>query len=98
MSLRELNLCENRLTSLPAETQVTSLEVLCLSDNKLTSVPAEIGQLTSLTGLGLWGNQLNLNGHNPLTSLPADGDRAAQCGGLPCGGSTLTGDSGSSRR
>ena len=65
MSLRELNLCENRLTSLPAEIgQVTSLEVLRLSDNKLTSVPAEIGKLTSLTG-------------GPLELERAGGDRAA---------------------
>ena len=35
-----------------------------LGENQLTSLPAEIGQLTSLQGLFLWGNQ--------LTSLPAE--------------------------
>ena len=37
---------------------------LDLNDNQLTTVPAEIGQLTSLKGLGLW--------HNKLTSVPAE--------------------------
>ena len=64
MSLRELALLGNQLTSVPAEIgQLTSLEVLALGGNQLTSLPAEIGQLTSLTDLYLRENQ--------LTSVPA---------------------------
>ena len=64
MSLRELDLRDNQLTTVPAEIgQLTALTELSLSGNQLTSLPAEIGQLTLLLQLSL--------SHNQLTSVPA---------------------------
>ena len=50
--LTNLNLCWNRLTTLPAEIGLlTNLTTLDLSHNRLPALPAEIGQLTHLTSL-----------------------------------------------
>ena len=64
-NLKQLNLGNNLLTSLPVEIgNLISLQELYLDANLLTSLPVEIGNLTNLKGLYL--------GRNQLTSLPVE--------------------------
>jgi small GTP-binding protein len=61
----ELDLRDNRLTSLPPEIiKLTNLTYLDLRNNQLTSLPPEIIKLTNLTFLNL--------SYNQLTSLPPE--------------------------
>ena len=64
-SVKELDLSNNQLESLPASiTKFENLEVLKLENNRLTSLPPEIGQLTKLRILDL--------GNNRLEQLPSE--------------------------
>ena len=57
--LRELNLSQNRIISLPSEISLlTSLEVLILNNNRLSKLPEEISTLTTLRELNLAHNRL----------------------------------------
>jgi Leucine-rich repeat (LRR) protein len=70
--LVNLNLTENRLTTLPNSIGgLAALKTLNLNDNKLTMLPECISELTQLHSLDLWGNGLNAlpESMNTLTSL-----------------------------
>jgi GTPase SAR1 family protein len=84
--LKELNLTDNRLSTLPESiSTLTNLNVLNLNNNRLSTLPESISTLTNLNVLDLENNQLttlpesistltNLNtlnlSYNQLTTLP----------------------------
>ncbi|HYP27434.1 MAG TPA: COR domain-containing protein [Blastocatellia bacterium] len=79
----ELNLSNNKLTSLPPEiARLTSLTVIDLSFNQLKTLPPEVTKLTNLT-------ELNLS-HNRLTTLPPEITKLTNLADLDLSGNELT--------
>src|SRR3989304_2639276 len=58
-NLRELHLCNNRMTQIPKEiSMLTNLQHLYLDNNKITQIPNEICMLTKLENLYLDNNKI----------------------------------------